>query len=174
MKSWTDSQLISAVEGSTNMKQVLEKLGFEPIGHYYRFFKKKIIELNISSNHWITVSPQNNLIKKSTEDLIKTGTASSIKKRIIKENLLAYQCSQCGISDWRGNKIVLQLDHIDGCNTNNSLENLRLICPNCHSQTDTFTGKNVKRNKVKHTCECGSTIYKTSIRCRNCAAKEKN
>lgn len=53
-----------------------------------------------------------------------------------------YKCECCGISDWQGKSITLQVDHIDGDATNNSKLNLRLICPNCHSQTDTFAGAN--------------------------------
>lgn len=53
-----------------------------------------------------------------------------------------YKCECCGISDWQGKSITLQVDHIDGNAENNSKLNLRLICPNCHSQTDTFAGAN--------------------------------
>lgn len=55
-----------------------------------------------------------------------------------------YRCDMCYISEWMGNKLTLQLDHIDGDNTNNCIENLRLLCPNCHSQTPTFSGRNNK------------------------------
>ena len=53
-----------------------------------------------------------------------------------------YACECCGISKWNGNDIVLEVDHIDGNKKDNSPTNLRLICPNCHSQTDTFKGRN--------------------------------
>jgi len=53
-----------------------------------------------------------------------------------------YNCEVCGISDWQGKNLVLQVDHIDGNAENNGKDNLRLICPNCHSQTDTFAGAN--------------------------------
>jgi len=55
-----------------------------------------------------------------------------------------YKCEICNIRDWNSNKICLEIDHIDGNNQNNLLENLRLLCPNCHSQTSTFRGKNIK------------------------------
>lgn len=65
-----------------------------------------------------------------------------LKKRLIKEKVLEYKCVSCGIFEWNKNPISLQLDHIDGNNHNHKLENLRLLCPNCHSQTDTWCGKN--------------------------------
>lgn len=56
-------------------------------------------------------------------------------------------CEICGIVDWNGKPIVLECDHIDGDHTNNMPENLRLICPNCHSQTDTYKAKNVGKGR---------------------------
>jgi len=65
---------------------------------------------------------------------------STIKKYV--EERDGYICAECGISDYNGKPISLQLDHIDGCAGNNMPDNLRLLCPNCHSQTEHFGGKN--------------------------------
>lgn len=65
-----------------------------------------------------------------------------LKNRLIKENILKEECSECGIKDWNRKKIVFQLDHINGESKDHRLQNLRLLCPNCHSQTDTWCGKN--------------------------------
>ena len=67
---------------------------------------------------------------------------SYLKKRIIKEKLLDYHCQICGIDSWQGQPLSLHLDHIDGNRFDSRLENLRFLCPNCHSQTPTFAGKN--------------------------------
>jgi hypothetical protein len=67
---------------------------------------------------------------------------SKLKTRILKHNLLPYFCSICKISTWIEKKLSLHLDHIDGNSKNNDLSNLRFLCPNCHSQTDTYCGKN--------------------------------
>lgn len=66
-----------------------------------------------------------------------------LKKRIIEGSMIPYVCNECGLTDeWNGKKIVLQLDHINGVNDDNRLENLQFLCPNCHSQTHTYAAKN--------------------------------
>lgn len=55
------------------------------------------------------------------------------------------KCSVCGLSEWMGKKIPIEIDHIDGNPENNKRENCRLICPNCHAQTDTYKGRNIGR-----------------------------
>lgn len=76
-----------------------------------------------------------------------------IKKYIINHNLIPYICSICGNDgNWNGNVLTLHLDHINGVNNDNRLENLRFLCPNCHSQTDTYGGHNkTTKEKVSFT-----------------------
>lgn len=76
-----------------------------------------------------------------------------IKDRALKEQLLVYKCYECSLVEWNGKVIVLELDHINGNNKDHRLENLRLLCPNCHSQTSTFRGKNINTGKLKVTNE---------------------
>ena len=59
------------------------------------------------------------------------------------------KCQNCGISEWQGVEIPLELDHINGDSTNNSVDNLRLLCPNCHSITPTWRGRNINTGKEK-------------------------
>jgi len=87
-----------------------------------------------------------------------------VKGRIVKDNLLEYKCVKCGIDSWCGETIVLDLDHINGDNRDNRLSNLRYLCPNCHSQTDTYKGRNKNTGKLKITDEELLTAYrKTGI-----------
>ena len=58
-----------------------------------------------------------------------------------------YHCAECGINEWRGRPLRLHLDHINGISNDNRFENLRLVCPNCHSQTDTYCGRNRKKRQ---------------------------
>ena len=78
-----------------------------------------------------------------------------MKTQLIKHNIIDYKCSECGNTGfWNNKPLSLDLDHINGINTDDRLENLRFLCPNCHRQTETFAGKNVgkgtyNRNKPK-------------------------
>lgn len=88
----------------------------------------------------------------SNEDIFTEHSRYSnelVKQRIVKDNLLEYRCTKCGIDSWQGETIVLDLDHINGNNTDNRLINLRYLCPNCHSQTDTYKGRNKNSGKQK-------------------------
>ena len=76
-----------------------------------------------------------------------------LRKYIHHYKLLEYKCSdpRCVITEWLGENIVLELDHIDGRRINNKITNLRWLCPNCHSKTDTFRGRNKNSGKQKVT-----------------------
>jgi Zn finger protein HypA/HybF involved in hydrogenase expression len=82
-----------------------------------------------------------------------------VKQRIVKDNLLEYKCVKCRIDSWQGETLVLDLDHINGNNRDNRLTNLRYLCPNCHSQTDTYKGRNKNSGKVKITDQELLTAY---------------
>ncbi len=105
--------------------------------------------------------------------------SNSLKHRVFEEGLLENKCSECSLSDtWNARPIVLHLDHINGIKTDNRLENLRILCPNCHSQTDTYCGKNKKVSykpttnrveRVKPLCvDCSQPCYRASKRCKPC------
>jgi hypothetical protein len=84
----------------------------------------------------------------------KLCKTSELKKRLIIEGIIENKCSKCGLIEWLNEKISLHLHHIDGNRKNNNLNNLMLLCPNCHSQTDNYCGKNSKINNVcKYTDE---------------------
>ena len=67
----------------------------------------------------------------------------NIKKWLLFQLHWDYRCSSCGLTEWKGKSLSLELDHIDGDSSNNELTNLRFLCPNCHSQTESFRGKNI-------------------------------
>ena len=76
---------------------------------------------------------------------------NSLVNRIIRDhNIIPHdRCWMCGLSEWINGKLTLELDHINGIGNDNRVENLRFLCPNCHSQTDTFRGRNINNGRVK-------------------------
>ncbi len=109
--------------------------------------------------------------KQTTESILVENSTytwtGGLKKRLLKEGLLQYRCYICGLTEWLGKPISLQLDHENGVRSDCRIENLRLLCPNCHSQTPTFAGKRHK------THSCGTPIHYSSEMCRSCAAFKK-
>ena len=80
--------------------------------------------------------------------------SSDLKKKLLRENIFVYECFICHIKEWQNKTLVLELDHINGNKHDNCLENLRLLCPNCHSQTPTYRSKNRKTIRKRQVCTC--------------------
>lgn len=157
-RTWTDEQLIEAIKDSTSVRSVLIKLGLSPKGGSYKIVRSHIKRLNLDISNF---TGQGHLKGKThnwsqsapLEEILVDGSFAQsykLKKRLIKAELIIDQCNECGLSEWRGKKLSLHLDHIDGNPINNKLENLRLLCPNCHSLTDTYCGKNKRNNNLKN------------------------
>lgn len=140
-------------EGALSQTDILVKLGLKARGGNYGALVLKCkeweIELPVYSmeRRLVQLGSVNTSRRVPLSQLLVKGrklAAHSAKKRIIKEELLENKCAICSLPPtWNSMSLVLQLDHIDGDHMNNEITNLRLICPNCHSQTDTFAGKNI-------------------------------
>lgn len=118
----------------------------------YRKGVKKAIYQELSQDAKDRMSWSRGKILTPNEDIFIENSSHStgiVKERILKLKLLEYICDVCSLTEWNGKSIVLDLDHIDGNNRNNQLKNLRFLCPNCHSQTDTYKGRNINNGLKK-------------------------
>lgn len=173
LSSFTKEELEEIVKSSLSYKEVLDKLGYKTHnGRNNNTLKKYLNKYNISVDHFTYITP----VSRNEDNIFcKNSTASQkvLRQWYIKGNYSEYKCAICGQgSIWNGKDLKLQLDHIDGDNKNNELTNLRWLCPNCHSQTDTFCGKGKKRiviEKKNYCVDCGKEISKNSTRCNDCA-----
>lgn len=132
------------------MSECCRKIGLSENGGNSRYqIHKRCKELNIDYSHLSNTNPITKRKPQKQEIdniLVKNSTylnRTALKKRLISEGLLEYKCVICGNRGiWNNYPLTLQLDHINGINNDNRLENLRFLCPNCHSQTTTFSGRN--------------------------------
>lgn len=154
----TDEQFVELIKTSTNISEVLFKLGYSIKGNSWGFsqVRRRMDDLNLNMSDFKGKSP---MIEKSKENnltaemLFKENckhNRNCLRRFIIKNNLLPYRCSVCGALEWNGKTLSLELDHINGINNDNRLENLRFLCPNCHSQTTTYGSRNQQKNESKY------------------------
>ena len=155
LRKYTLEQLKEAVQTSGSIRQALKKLGVAPYGGNYDVFRKAVENFDISTEHfhgqgW-NKGDKSGILKRTRsprtpmEDILKEGTSyvtSKLRLRLIKEGFKQHKCEICGLEEWASQPIPLELDHINGDRYDNRLENLRILCPNCHAQTDTYRGKN--------------------------------
>ena len=114
---------------------------------------KCMMHFGICRNVWYNASKQGRLILREDkplplEELTATGRETSrahLRWRLLKSGVLNAICAECGIIDWNGRPLSMHLHHINGVSNDNQLENLQMLCPNCHSQTDSYSGRNAKK-----------------------------
>lgn len=156
--NYTDEELQNIIDNSCSYHDVLIRVGLSERSGNFQTLHRIVKERNLSyeqlSKNRINHMSNNgkNSVRKHqiplNEILIENSTytnMSCLKKRLLDEDILKYQCSICGISEWNGKPLSLQIDHKNGKHTDNRLGNLRLLCPNCHSQTETFAGRKLKK-----------------------------
>lgn len=154
----SDEQFVELLKKSSTISEVLFKLGYTVKGNSWGFsqIKRRMADLNL--DYSIFKGKQcvlKNKIAKSInrEDILRENckhVRSVLRRYIIKNNLLPYKCAICGCTEWQGRTLSLEIDHINGVNNDNRLENLRFLCPNCHSQTTTYGSRNQQRNESKY------------------------
>lgn len=147
-KSWRiknrigDNHFRKVCQESKSMAEAASRLGL-----HFNSFKKRALELGCYQPNQAGIGLRKNMPKIPIEDIIIQNKhphyqSYKLKKRLLEEGVKKYQCENCGISDWRGKKLALELHHKDGNRSNHYISNLQLLCPNCHSQTGTFRARN--------------------------------
>jgi 5-methylcytosine-specific restriction endonuclease McrA len=161
-RSWTDEELVAAVARSFSYRMVLVELKLIPAGGNYDQIKKRIGILNIDNSHFTGSRWNVGVRRKRTrygqrlsELLVENSDYQSfkLKTRLFSEGLKKQECELCSWNEMSvDGRIPLELDHINGVHSDNRLENLRILCPNCHSLQPTHRGRNKKTalvNKIK-------------------------
>lgn len=177
---WTTpkEEFAELIKNSKGIGQALAKLGLMNKGANFRTLKKRILEDGIDSSHFKSSTDYLNSIRISRpiEDILTENSSfnrSNLKKRLLKELILKNECYVCELGPKQNDAdLSLQIDHINGISNDNRLCNLRIICPNCHSQTSTFAGKKLRLGRVTKStiCACGNNKAKSSAQCRKCYA----
>lgn len=142
------------IKNCNNISQVCIKLGKEPTNVNYAAIKKIIKKYNVDISHFCTSNSGKNYKKFDLDEILcensKYTSSTHLRNRLIKENIKEEKCECCGNVMWMGEKIPLQLHHINGNRTDNRIENLQLLCPNCHALTDNYCGSNVDYTKITY------------------------
>ncbi|MFD8789566.1 HNH endonuclease signature motif containing protein [Streptomyces vinaceus] len=150
---WTREVLEEAVAASTNMYAVLHRLGLEPVGGHHAHISRKVRAFAIDTSHFTgprrTERMRENGRRRTAEEILRedsspgaTRAPNSRLRRALLEAGADECCASCGIkAAWLDEPLPLEVDHIDGNWRNNRRENLRFLCPNCHSTTTTYRGR---------------------------------
>lgn len=148
-----DKILIEAIKCNSNLNQVCLKLNLKATNTVYEKLNRLIEENNIDTSHFSYKNYNCERIRYSLNEIFtentKVKSITKIKHKLIDYGLRQHKCECCGNTTWNNKPIPLELHHINGVRTDNRLDNLQLLCPNCHAQTDNYCGKNKKDKKDK-------------------------
>lgn len=151
---WSDKQLVEAVKKSKSIRQVIFSLGLVPAGGNYVQIQNRIYKLKLDTKHflgkgWSKGMPFPRKTPVALDTILKKDSgyqSFKLKKRLFTAGIKGKKCEECG---WKkmseDGRIPLELDHVNGDRNDNRLENLRILCPNCHSLKSTHRGRNKKK-----------------------------
>ena len=178
-KKWqqfSKEELQEMCSNSQTLRQFAEKIGYSSVSHRGYIAVKEAIEFyDLDTSTILTYENVKNGrapnfgkidYSKFTYDNDLTSRPSH-KRETIRKNLIdirGHRCEQCGLTEWLDKPISLELHHIDGDSRNNNMENLQLLCPNCHSQTSNYKKRNKIKQKVSDDELAYSLSHSTSIR----------
>ena len=135
---YTKEMLLPLVKNSHSMMEVVRKLGLSESGGNHRHITKIVKDYGIDTSHFKRCWNKGLTFEKKPLEIYFQNKAfirsHALKMRLVNEGYKKWRCERCGLSEWNGKHIPLQLDHIDGNHSNTALENLQILCPNCHAQ----------------------------------------
>lgn len=169
LKDKSIEEITDAVKNSLSYAKFFSLLNIIPGGSSFVSARKIFSKHNIDVSHWKgqgwnageTLATNKSLLKGSKHNSLEEifcidskANPNLVRKLMVTQNVFEKKCIECGLSNCYNNKpLNLQLDHINGIRTDNRIENLRWLCPNCHSQTETYCGKNIKRKRMVEEAE---------------------
>lgn len=172
-RRWSNQQLIDAVAVSDTISGVLRIVGLSQRGAgNYRTVKHHIERLQLDTTHFLGAGWRHGRPgpKKPLETWLRRGSnanSSILRRRLIRESVMEPRCARCRRTHWEGEPIPLHLEHVDGDHNNNELDNLCVLCANCHNLTPTYAlVKHSRRLTQPNYCAvCGTTISHTATWC---------
>lgn len=150
---YTKELLEENVKNCYSLSELCRRLGIKPVGGNISSVRRNLDRFDVDYSHFTgqnwNSNPNNPVyINKYAPNLCEHSSLRSayVKELVYNMGLKENKCERCGLSEWQGEPLTCELHHINGDNNDNRIENLIILCPNCHSQTHNFRGKNRKRN----------------------------
>jgi Zn finger protein HypA/HybF involved in hydrogenase expression len=157
-RKYTKENLQEIANKCFSFRQMILELNLKETGGNYTNIQNRCKEFEVDTNHFFgpawnklghpLFNKKNGIpIEKFFIKNEKKIASSRIKNRILNNGLKEYKCENCGLTEWLGRRLVIELHHINGDPTDNRLQNLQMLCPNCHSQTHNYCKKEELRKK---------------------------
>ncbi len=162
----TDEEVRAAVAAAESMTDALRRLGLRPAGGNHASLRRRIERLGLPTDHFDAAAANRRAGRRRRiplEAVLVRGSdykRASLKRQLYESGLKVRRCEACGQGEeWRGRRMALILDHINGVPTDNRLENIQILCPNCAATLDTHCARNATQPRESRSCRrCGESF----------------